>query len=78
MNYLDWCKDFYAKHPATSIGLAGGLVLGLSIAVFGFWRTLVVVACVAVGLFVGFRLDNGDDVYSWPERVKAWFRRGRK
>lgn len=77
MNYLDWCREFYAKHPATSWGLAAGLLLGLAFAAFGFWRTIVVVVCVGLGLFIGWRLDDGDDIYSWPERVKARFHRGR-
>lgn len=77
MNYLDWCREFCAKHPATSLGLAAGLVLGLAFAFFGFWRTFVVAACVGLGLFIGWRLDDGDDIYSWPERVKARFKQNR-
>lgn len=77
MNYLDWCREFYAKHPATSLGLAAGLVLGLAFVGFGFWRTVVVLVCVGLGLFIGSRIDEADDIYGWPERVKAWFQRRR-
>lgn len=75
MSYLDWFKEFYAKHPGLVIGAGCGAALGLSFAAFGFWRTLVVLACVGVGLFVGLRVDGGDDVFSWPDRVKAFFAR---
>lgn len=72
MSYLDWFREFYKQHPGLVIGAGGGAALGLSFAAFGFWRTLVVVACVAVGLFVGLRVDGGDDVFSWPDRIKAF------
>lgn len=75
MSYLDWFKEFYAKHPAVVIGVGAGAALGLSFAAFGLWRTLVVMLCVGAGLFVGLRVDGGDDVFSWPERVKAFFKR---
>ncbi len=71
MNYIDWCKEFYAEHPAMSIGLLGGVACGLSIAVFGLCDTLVVAACVAVGVFIGWRMDSGDDVGAWPDKVKS-------
>lgn len=72
MNYLDWFKEFYAQHPGLVLGAAGGAALGLGFAVFGFWRTLVVLLCVGVGLFVGLRVDNGEDVLA---SVKAFFKR---
>lgn len=75
MSYLDKFKEFYEKSPGVVIGGGLGALLGLSFAVFGFWQTLVVLACVAVGLFVGLRVDGGDDVFSWPERIKAFFKR---
>ena len=60
MNYIDWCREFFDKHPATSIGLVGGAVLGLGIATFGFWRTFVVAVCVGAGLYIGRRVDLGE------------------
>lgn len=62
MNYIDWCKEFFDKHPATSLGLLLGIILGLGFAAFGFWRTLVVAICVAAGLFVGWRIDQGKEL----------------
>ena len=42
MNFIDWCREFIYKHPATSLGLLLGVLLGLSFAAFGFWRTFFV------------------------------------
>lgn len=72
MNYLDWFKEFYAQHPSVVLGVAGGAAVGLGFAAFGFWRTLVVLLCVGAGLFVGLRVDSGEDVL---EGIKAFFRR---
>lgn len=75
MSYLDWFKEFYKKYPGVVIGGGAGAALGLGFAAFGFWRTLVVLVCAGVGLFVGLRVDGGDDVFSWPDRIKAFFTR---
>ncbi|HIU10738.1 MAG TPA: DUF2273 domain-containing protein [Candidatus Avidehalobacter gallistercoris] len=75
MNYVDWCKQFYAAHPGVCLGVAGGLLLGLCFAVFGFWRTLVVAVCGAVGLFIGWRLDAGDSPDSWFDQLRQKFNR---
>lgn len=75
MSYLDWFKEFCRKNPAVVIGGCAGGLLGLSFSAFGFWRTLVVLVCAAVGLYLGLRVDGGDDVFSWPDRIKAFFKR---
>lgn len=51
------------------IGVGAGICLGLSFAVFGFWKTLVVAVCVAVGLFLGLRLDDGADFSDLLEKL---------
>lgn len=77
MNYIDWCKEFFDRHPATSIGLGLGAVLGLSFAAFGFWRTFVVALCVAAGLFIGWRVDigKGFDLSGLKERWQGMRRK---
>ena len=69
MDYIEWFKGFFAEHPATVIGVGAGICLGLSFAVFGFWKTLVVAVCVAVGLFLGLRLDDGADFSDLLEKL---------
>ena len=55
MNCIEWCKEFFYKHPATALGLLFGVLLGLSFAAFGFWRTFVVALCVAAGFILALR-----------------------
>ncbi len=78
MNYVDWCKQFYAAHPGLCLGVAGGVLLGLSFAVFGFWKTLVVLICAALGLFIGLRLDAGDSPDAWLDQIRQKFAKGGK
>ncbi len=69
MDYIEWFKEFFAKHPATVIGVGAGIVLGLAFAVFGFWKTLIVAVCVGGGLLIGLQLDSGTDVSELLERL---------
>lgn len=77
MNFIDWCREFIYKQPATSLGLLLGVLLGLSFAAFGFWRTFVVGLCIAVGLYIGVKVDagQGPDFQAIKER---WQNRHKK
>lgn len=65
-NYLEqiWQESRYRV-----IGLFAGLFIGLAILIFGFWRTIFVLFCGSVGLFIGMRLDEGDTIFSMLERI---------
>lgn len=70
VDYIEWFKGYFAEHPATVIGVGAGVCLGVAFAVFGFWKTLVVALCVAVGLLVGMQLDNGADFSELLDRLR--------
>lgn len=65
-NYLEqiWQESRYRV-----IGLFAGLFIGLAILIFGFWRTIFVLLCGSVGLYIGTRLDEGDTIFSMLERI---------
>ena len=58
------------------LGAIGGVLFGVCVLVFGFWRTFFVLLCGAVGLFIGGRLEDGawlDDLRDHlPERIQYW------
>ena len=64
----DWLIRFYGEHKWLSILAVAALVLGILFLCIGFWRTLLLAALVAVGVFVGTLLDRG----GWPA-VKDFF-----
>ena len=64
----DWLKKFYGEHKWLTILVIAALVLGILFLNIGFWRTLLLMALVAVGVLLGTLLDRG----GWPA-VKDFF-----
>ncbi len=52
----------WKSHRAAMAGTILGLVLGFAVLLFGFWKTLFVLLCGIIGMFIGSRLDRGDDL----------------
>jgi uncharacterized membrane protein len=67
--FLVWGID---NHPGKFIGTTVGFVLGLLMAVLGFWRALVIVLFIAVGFIVGKRQDDNKDILAW---LKKFFKK---
>jgi len=53
-----WWKGNSAK----AAGAASGLAFGITIAIFGFWKALVIAAFTAVGLLLGVIIDGNDEI----------------
>ena len=51
----------WREHRGKLVGTILGLVLGISVLLFGFWKTVFVLLCGLIGLFVGSRVDRGED-----------------
>ena len=61
---MDW-SNFWAElwqyHRGKIVGIFLGLLIGISLAVFGFWRTLLVAICIIIGYFIGKKIDGNFD-----------------
>jgi len=57
------------RHPGKIVGTLLGLVMGWLIILYGVWRALFILACVALGFYIGSRFDDKDD-YSQTERFR--------
>lgn len=62
-------NSFFHKHPALVLGTLVGLLIGLIFLVFGFWKTLIFVVIVAIGVFIGFMLDGDGKVREQLSRL---------
>lgn len=51
------------------LGIAGGLLFGVSAAVFGFLKTLFIAICVIIGYLVGKKVDEYGDFKRLLDRV---------
>ncbi|MGI9951538.1 DUF2273 domain-containing protein [Moorellaceae bacterium AZ2] len=58
----------YHQHRGKVWGVALGLLFGLSVALLGVGRTLFIALCIALGYFIGRRIDKGEDLADWWER----------
>uniref|UniRef100_A0A7C2J020 DUF2273 domain-containing protein n=1 Tax=Ammonifex degensii TaxID=42838 RepID=A0A7C2J020_9THEO len=58
MNY----QEFFERHRGKVIGVALGLAFGWFAIVYGFWKAIFVALCVAVGYYVGKRIDERVDL----------------
>ncbi|MEW6447027.1 MAG: DUF2273 domain-containing protein [Bacillota bacterium] len=54
MNY----QELFERHRGKIVGVVLGLVFGWFAIVYGFWKALFVGVCVAIGYFVGKRVDE--------------------
>ena len=57
------------KHRGKVIGMSIGLVLGLMVINMGFWQTLFVTFCLAVGYAIGKRVDDNESLKEVIDRI---------
>jgi len=56
--FMEWLT----LHRGKIIGAATGLALGVSVILFGFFKTLFVAVCVVLGYLAGKQLDDRVDL----------------
>lgn len=72
---------FFETHTNRKIGFIGGVLVGAIIWIFGFFPTLFAFFCGVIGLYIGSRFDEGDDLIdktlraldkNLPEKFRHW------
>lgn len=58
MDIMGFVTRMWEEHRHASIGVILGLCVGICFASFGFWKTLVVLICILIGLGIGKLVDN--------------------
>lgn len=51
--------ELLETHRGKVLGVVFGLVVGLLIILFGFWKSLFVIFCIIIGYLLGRRFDEG-------------------
>lgn len=72
MSLTRYISDFVNENPGKSVGAVSGLILGVLILTFGFWKTIVILLFIILGFIIGKMIDDGD---SGIEAIKNIFRR---
>ncbi|MFC2344024.1 MAG: DUF2273 domain-containing protein [Negativicutes bacterium] len=64
---IEW---LWEKHRGCFMGAIFGAFVGIAILLFGFFATMFVLFCTVVGVWLGRKVDSGDD--DWLERLRDW------
>ena len=76
-----YAATFFETHRTRKIGFLFGLIVGILILIFGFFNMLFIFIVGLIGLYIGSRFDNGDDLidetlrklnYILPDRFQRW------
>ena len=59
---INQTKDFFEVHRKRKIGFLLGFLLGIVILIFGPFQTFFLIFCGIIGLYIGSRFDDGDDL----------------
>ena len=77
----EFAATFFETHRTRKIGFIIGIILGIAILLFGFLNTFFTFICGLVGLYVGAKFDNGDELIDetlhklnkiLPEKFQRW------
>ena len=57
-------KEFFETQRNQKLGFCIGMGLGAAVMAFGFFNTMFSLGCGMLGLYVGSKIDNGDDFFN--------------
>jgi uncharacterized membrane protein len=66
---LEQLKEFLRKYWGRVLGSAAGLLVAVLFLTVGFFRTLLIVICMAVGYFLGMFRDSKEEFLEFVERI---------
>ena len=64
--------DMISRHKGEVIGGILGLLFALFILLFGFFKTLFIILCIAIGIFVGGRYFEKKKLIEFLDKHLPW------
>jgi uncharacterized membrane protein len=74
MGFFEQIAAWVRENPGKTVGAGGGFIVGIMLFTLGWWKTLIVLALVAAGFFIG---KSRDDNVSIVDQITGFFRRNR-
>lgn len=59
------------NHRGKAIGLILGLIAGILVINYGFWKTLFIVVCIIGGFLIGKAVDEQVDFENWFKKFRG-------
>jgi uncharacterized membrane protein len=66
---LERVKEFMRIYWGRVLGSAAGLTVAILFLTIGFFRTLLIVICMAAGFFLGMFRDSKEEFLEFVERI---------
>ncbi|MGE5371556.1 MAG: DUF2273 domain-containing protein [Solirubrobacterales bacterium] len=66
-----WVAWVVENHLGKAIGLAFGIIAGVLIISFGFWKALFFMFCIAMGFAVGKVMDDNGSLSEWIDKFRG-------
>ena len=60
--------SLFRGRSCKAVGLAGGIVFGAAVLFVGFWQMVFIFICGLLGLWIGAKLDSGEDIWEIMEQ----------
>ncbi len=70
---MDWGEvwlELWRNHRGKMIGVLLGFLFGIFVVSFGFWKAVFISLCIALGFWVGRKVDNK---YDFKEKISKIF-----
>lgn len=61
--------DLFCRHRGKTLGLLIGLIISILTLTVGVFKTLFIVGCSLLGLFIGDKIDHHEDLRHIIERI---------
>ena len=58
-------RIIFEEHRGKAIGIVLGLVASILFISYGFWRTIFIIVCIALGFFIGKEIDENKNFDQW-------------
>ncbi|MGS0764038.1 DUF2273 domain-containing protein [Syntrophomonas curvata] len=62
-------RIIFEQHRGKAIGIVLGLLASILFISYGFWRTIFIIICIALGFFIGKELDEKKNFEQWLKRM---------
>lgn len=61
--------EIFNRHRGKTIGLLVGFFVSILLLTLGFFKTIFITGCSAIGFFIGKKIDNHEDFRDLLDRI---------
>ncbi|HBQ26721.1 MAG TPA: hypothetical protein DD791_10050 [Syntrophomonas sp.] len=62
-------RIIFEQHRGKAIGIVLGLLASILFISYGFWRTIFIIICIALGFFIGKEIDEKKNFDQWLKNI---------